>query len=116
MKSEPSFGPTFPDSKPLNFLAGKNTLSDNFISSLVNEFDAFITLSAPDCAPKGFSSTGDPSFAVYSSILGAPAINLPLLEVDGMPLGVQLIGYPQRDAELFKIAHWLLKLLNIVPS
>tara|TARA_Y100000746_G_scaffold72529_1_gene60572 strand:+ start:804 stop:2177 length:1374 start_codon:yes stop_codon:yes gene_type:complete len=84
--------------------------------SFSNEFDAFITLSAPDCAPKGFSSTGDPSFAVYSSILGAPAINLPLLEVDGMPLGVQLIGYPQKDADLFKVAHWLLKLLKIDPK
>ena len=87
----------------------------SFHQSFSGEIDAFITLSAPDCAPKGFSSTGDPSFAVYSSILGAPAINLPLLEVNGMPLGVQLIGYPQRDADLFTTAHWLLKLLGIKP-
>ncbi|MFL2797984.1 MAG: amidase [Paracoccaceae bacterium] len=87
----------------------------SFHQSFGGEIDAFITLSAPDCAPKGFSSTGDPSFAVYSSILGAPAINLPLLEVNGMPLGVQLIGYPQRDADLFATAHWLLKLLSIKP-
>ena len=87
----------------------------SFHQSFSGEIDAFITLSAPDCAPKGFSSTGDPSFAVYSSILGAPAINLPLLEVNGMPLGVQLIGYPQRDADLFATAHWLLKLLSIKP-
>lgn len=87
----------------------------SFHQSFNSEIDAFITLSAPDCAPKGFSSTGDPSFAVYSSILGAPAINLPLLEVNGMPLGVQLIGYPQKDADLFSTAHWLLKLLDIKP-
>mgnify|MGYP001438481111 FL=1 len=87
----------------------------SFHQSFGGEIDAFITLSAPDCAPKGFSSTGDPSFAVYSSILGAPAINLPLLEVNGMPLGIQLIGYPQRDADLFTTAHWLLKLLGIKP-
>ena len=87
----------------------------SFHQSFNSEIDAFITLSAPDCAPKGFSSTGDPSFAVYSSILGAPAINLPLLEVNGMPLGVQLIGYPQKDADLFSTAHWLLKLLSIKP-
>lgn len=87
----------------------------SFHQNFNGEIDAFITLSAPDCAPKGFSSTGDPSFAVYSSILGAPAINLPLLEVNGMPLGVQLIGYPQKDADLFSTAHWLLKLLDIKP-
>jgi|TARA_B110000914_G_scaffold2061_1_gene1766 Asp-tRNA(Asn)/Glu-tRNA(Gln) amidotransferase A subunit family amidase len=77
------------------------------------EVDAFITLSAPDCAPEGLTSTGDPSFAVNSSILGVPAINLPLLEVNGMPLGVQIIGYSQNDAKLFSIAHWLTDLFQL---
>lgn len=69
---------------------------------------AFITLSATGAAPVGLETTGDPVFAVCSSILGAPAINLPLLEVDGMPLGFQIIGYPTRDEDLFAIAHWIL--------
>ncbi|MEM7059435.1 MAG: amidase [Pseudomonadota bacterium] len=69
---------------------------------------ALITLSAPGIAPVGLETTGDPVFAVNSSILGAPAINLPLLEADHMPLGVQIIGYPGRDRELFALAHWIL--------
>ena len=34
---DPSRGPIFPRSKPLNFLDGTNNLSDNLISSLVIE-------------------------------------------------------------------------------
>jgi Asp-tRNA(Asn)/Glu-tRNA(Gln) amidotransferase A subunit family amidase len=85
----------------------------SFHQDFNDEIDAFITLSAPDCAPKGLESTGDPSFAVYSSILGAPAINLPLLEVNGMPLGVQVIGFPQKDAELFSTARWISELFGL---
>lgn len=75
--------------------------------ALSSEFTALITLSAPGPAPIGHETTGDPIFAVNSSILGAPAINLPLLEADGMPLGVQIIGYPGRGRELFALAHWI---------
>jgi Asp-tRNA(Asn)/Glu-tRNA(Gln) amidotransferase A subunit family amidase len=61
---------------------------------------------------RGLDYTGDPVFAVNSSILGAPAINLPLLEAEGLPLGIQIIGYPRRDAELFGIAHWIVTALG----
>ncbi len=65
---------------------------------------AFITLSATGAAPVGLDWTGDPVFAV----IGAPAISLPLLEIDDMPLGIQIIGYPRRDEALFAIARWIL--------
>ncbi len=81
--------------------------------ALSGEFTALITLSAPGPAPIGHETTGDPIFAVNSSILGAPAINLPLLEADGMPLGIQIIGYPGRDRELFALAHWILNICDI---
>ena len=77
--------------------------------ALSNTFTALITLSAIGSAPVGLNTTGDPIFAVNSSILGAPAINLPLLEDEGMPLGVQIIGYRGRDRELFALAHWILQ-------
>ena len=38
IKSSPSFGPTLPDSKPLNLLDGIVIRSDNFISLLFIEF------------------------------------------------------------------------------
>lgn len=81
--------------------------------ALSGEFTALITLSAPGPAPIGHETTGDPVFAVNSSILGAPAISLPLLEADGMPLGVQIIGYPGRDRELVALAHWIIDVCGI---
>jgi len=66
--------------------------------------DACITLAAPGGAPKGLHSTGNPEFAVPSSLLGVPALSLPLFQVDGMPLGLQVIGYFDRDADAFAIA------------
>jgi Asp-tRNA(Asn)/Glu-tRNA(Gln) amidotransferase A subunit family amidase len=69
--------------------------------------DACITLAAPGGAPEGLAATGNPEFAVPASLLGVPALSLPLFEVDGMPLGLQVIGYFDRDADAFAIASWL---------
>ena len=71
--------------------------------------DACITLAAPGPAPQGLSSTGNPEFGVPSSLLGVPAVSLPLFEVDGLPLGLQVLGYFDRDAEAFAIAAWLMQ-------
>jgi Asp-tRNA(Asn)/Glu-tRNA(Gln) amidotransferase A subunit family amidase len=53
------------------------------------------------------ASTGNPEFAVPSSLLGVPALSLPLFEDEGMPLGLQLIGYFDRDADAVALAGWL---------
>jgi Asp-tRNA(Asn)/Glu-tRNA(Gln) amidotransferase A subunit family amidase len=71
--------------------------------------DACITLAAPSAAPEGLSSTGNPEFGVPSSLLGVPSLSLPLFEVDAMPLGLQVIGYFDRDADAFAIASWLMQ-------
>jgi Asp-tRNA(Asn)/Glu-tRNA(Gln) amidotransferase A subunit family amidase len=71
--------------------------------------DACITLAAPGPAPKGLASTGNPEFGVPSSLLGVPALSLPLFEVDGMPVGLQVIGHFDRDADAFAIASWLMQ-------
>jgi len=71
--------------------------------------DACIALAAPGAAPSGLASTGNPEFAVPASLLGVPALSLPLFEVDGMPLGLQVIGFFDRDAEAFAIAAWLMQ-------
>ena len=80
--------------------------------------DAFITLAsvgpAPDVDFKADSGepeyaylTGNPAFNAATSALGAPAITLPKMALDGMPLGVQVIGAPHRDWELANLAAWL---------
>jgi Asp-tRNA(Asn)/Glu-tRNA(Gln) amidotransferase A subunit family amidase len=76
-------------------------------AALAANCNACITLSAPGGAPEGLAATGNPEFAVPASLLGVPALSLPLLEVDGMPLGLQVIGFFDRDADAFAIAHWL---------
>jgi Asp-tRNA(Asn)/Glu-tRNA(Gln) amidotransferase A subunit family amidase len=76
-------------------------------AALAASCDACITLAAPAGAPVGLTSTGDPEFAVPSSLLGVPAISLPLFNVGGMPLGLQVIGYRDRDADAFATAAWL---------
>jgi Asp-tRNA(Asn)/Glu-tRNA(Gln) amidotransferase A subunit family amidase len=80
-------------------------------ADLAANYDACITLSAPGGAPAGLSFTGNPEFAVPASLLGVPALSLPLFEDDGMPLGLQVIGFFNRDAEAFAIASWLMSSL-----
>jgi Asp-tRNA(Asn)/Glu-tRNA(Gln) amidotransferase A subunit family amidase len=73
--------------------------------------DACITLAAPNHAPEGLGSTGNPEFAVPASLLGVPALSLPLFEVNDMPLGLQVIGYFDRDAGAFAAGAWLMSRL-----
>jgi Asp-tRNA(Asn)/Glu-tRNA(Gln) amidotransferase A subunit family amidase len=72
--------------------------------ALMADYDATITLSAPAAAPVGFASTGHAGFAIPASLLGAPALSLPLLRDGSMPLGLQMIGHLDRDADLFGFA------------
>lgn len=76
---------------------------------LATEFDACVTLSAPGAAPIGLGSTGDPVFVVPGSMLGVPALSLPVLDDGGLPLGLQLIGFAHRDASLFATAAGVLQ-------
>jgi Asp-tRNA(Asn)/Glu-tRNA(Gln) amidotransferase A subunit family amidase len=71
---------------------------------LAGSAQAAVSLSAPDAAPLGLQSTGEPAFVVAGSLLGVPAISLPVLQTQGLPLGLQLLGYAGRDAELFGAA------------
>jgi len=66
--------------------------------------DGAVTLAAPGAAPGGLGWTGDPIFVVSGSLLGVPAVSLPLLEDDGLPLGLQVLGFAGRDADLFATA------------
>ncbi|MDB5604994.1 MAG: amidase [Bradyrhizobium sp.] len=75
---------------------------------LATTADAFVTLNALGAAPKGITYTGNASFNVAASVLGTPALALPVLFDDGMPLGLQLISGQHTDEKLFAIAGWIL--------
>jgi Asp-tRNA(Asn)/Glu-tRNA(Gln) amidotransferase A subunit family amidase len=80
--------------------------------ALAPEFDASITLAAAGAAPVGLHSTGNPVFVVPASMLGIPAISLPVLADGGLPLGLQLMGFADRDAALFSCAGGVLAQLK----
>jgi len=69
--------------------------------------DGFITLGATGAAPVGLDATGDPAFNLPASYIGCPVVSLPSLSVEGMPLGIQLIGFTDEDEELFSQARWV---------
>jgi len=88
-------------------LARVPILNDGF-GEIFERCDAILTPSAPGTAPKGLGSTGDPSFCTLWTLLGTPAINLPLMRgSNGLPLGVQLVGQRDDDARLLRTARWL---------
>jgi Asp-tRNA(Asn)/Glu-tRNA(Gln) amidotransferase A subunit family amidase len=92
--------------KPADYhraLAERATLRAAY-AKLAARADACITLSATGPAPVGLASTGDAAFAVHASVLGVPAISLPLLSEAGLPVGLQLMGFDWRDADLFAVA------------
>jgi Asp-tRNA(Asn)/Glu-tRNA(Gln) amidotransferase A subunit family amidase len=74
---------------------------------LAERFDAAVTLTAPDAAPLGLASTGNPIFVVPGSLLGVPAVTLPIMRTQDLPLGLQLLGFNGRDADLFSAARGL---------
>jgi Asp-tRNA(Asn)/Glu-tRNA(Gln) amidotransferase A subunit family amidase len=83
---------------------------------LRGDYNCSITLSAPGEAPVGLSHTGNPIFAVPCSLLGVPALTLPLLHCEGLPLGVQFIGFANEDAALFSAANWILENVDTPPA
>jgi Asp-tRNA(Asn)/Glu-tRNA(Gln) amidotransferase A subunit family amidase len=76
-------------------------------AALAAQADAVVSVTAPGAAPNGLETTGNPIFVVPGSMLGAPGASLPLLDDDGLPLGLQVLGFPQDDAALFAVAGWI---------
>ncbi len=85
-------------------------MHDSFAELFEQRYDAILTPAAPSAAPKGLSSTGDPSFCTLWTLCGMPSITLPLLQSsDGLPMGVQLVGPRGGDGRLLRTARWLSK-------
>jgi len=74
-------------------------------------YDAILTPATTGEAPVGLESTGSPIFCTIWSLCGMPAITLPILQgAHGMPLGVQLVGPRDDDAQLLRTARWLVNI------
>jgi Asp-tRNA(Asn)/Glu-tRNA(Gln) amidotransferase A subunit family amidase len=82
-------------------------LNEGF-GGIFERFDAILTPAAPGTAPKGLGATGDPAFCTLWTLLGTPAISVPLMQgANGLPLGAQLVGPRHGDARLLRTARWL---------
>ncbi len=78
------------------------------VQEIFDEFDCILTPAAPGPAPlRSQGITGAPIFNGLWTYLGMPCVSLPLLEVDGLPVGVQLVGPRRDDGRLLRTARWL---------
>jgi Asp-tRNA(Asn)/Glu-tRNA(Gln) amidotransferase A subunit family amidase len=82
------------------------------IEEMFERYDAILTPSAPGEAPAG-TATGNPIFCTVWTLLGMPAVSLPLLSGNnGLPIGVQLVGQRGNDGRLLRTARWLTQLVE----
>ncbi|WP_033534148.1 amidase [Bordetella trematum] len=78
------------------------------IEDLKAHVDVLLLPASSGCAPRGLADTGSRSLQTYASFLGLPACSLPLMRVDGLPFGLQLIGFSGEDHRLASMAQALM--------
>jgi Asp-tRNA(Asn)/Glu-tRNA(Gln) amidotransferase A subunit family amidase len=70
-------------------------------------FDAVACPPAPSVAPADLTQTGDPACCTLWSLLGFPAVCLPIAAAaNGLPLGLQLAAIAGGDEHLLAVARW----------
>jgi amidase len=75
------------------------------VADAVAGVDAILTIPAAGEAPRGIDHTGDPRFCAPWSLLGVPAVTVPIgLGPAGLPLGLQLVGPWGGDQALLSAA------------
>jgi amidase len=77
------------------------------MDALCRTVDALLTPSTPAPAPRGFATTGDPSFNGPASFSGLPSLGLPSgLSANGLPFGVQLMSTAFAEERLLAVGKW----------
>ena len=90
-------------------LLARRVAAREAFAKVEDRYDAFVTLGACGAAPVGLSTTGNTAMNVAASLLGCPALTVPVLTDEGLPLGMQLLGAVDRDAALFDVANWVVR-------
>ncbi|MGA7612090.1 MAG: amidase family protein, partial [Xanthobacteraceae bacterium] len=92
---------------PEDYDAGRRVAkrARRILAEQMAEVDVLLTPSSPGAAPKGLDFLGTPSFNRLWTLMGTPCINVPgLVDADGMPLGVQIVGRFARDRSMLAAA------------
>jgi Asp-tRNA(Asn)/Glu-tRNA(Gln) amidotransferase A subunit family amidase len=83
----------------------------------ISGYDAILTLPAFGEAPLGLHYTGDAEYCAPWTLLGVPAVTLPVgFGKNGLPLGVQMVAAYRNDLRLLRIAKWTELVLNFDPG
>ena len=76
-------------------------------SGAIGAFDAILTPPAAGEAPGTLGETGSPAFCTIWTLLGVPALTIPVgLGPRGLPLGLQLVGRIREDERMLRAAAW----------
>jgi len=87
---------------------GRAEAQGQALDGVFDHYDVILAPSATGQAPKGLGFTGNTIFNGMWTMLGVPAVSVPLLTgADGLPMGVQVIGRPGDDAQVLRAAMWL---------
>jgi len=82
----------------------------------LDRFDAVLSPPARGPAPAGLASTGDPACCTLWTLLGFPAISIPIgCAPNGLPLGMQLAAPLGADDRLLAVAAWCEARLPFTP-
>jgi Asp-tRNA(Asn)/Glu-tRNA(Gln) amidotransferase A subunit family amidase len=98
-----------------NARKGRENLRSELMS-LMREYgvDVWISPSAPDAAPKGLESTGNPVMNLPWTHSGLPTMNIPSGANDeGLPLGLQVAAGWYEDEKLF---HWCKDMAKVLSQ
>ncbi len=75
--------------------------------------DMLLVPGATGAAPEGLGATGNPAFQRIWTAIGAPCLGFPAAwRADGLPLGLQMIGYPGSDRQLLANGAYVLDLAH----
>ncbi|MGE5524674.1 MAG: amidase [Rhodospirillaceae bacterium] len=108
-------GAAIGEAKYRDALSVQQTLKAEF-AAYVAPFDAVITPPTPGEAPGTLDQTGSPAFCTIWSLLGVPAVTVPIaLGPSGLPLGLQITAAYGAENAALGAAAWCERVFAFVP-
>ena len=74
--------------------------------------DGFVALASSGPAIEGHAFSGSRSCVLPWTMVAGPSLSLPLLSAAALPLGLQVMGYRDRDADSVAVAAWIERALR----